>query len=268
MLRKLLAIFLKGLLTATSYRLAFVSQFFLPLFIVVSFFFLSRLLGNAPLPGLHQYGGEYFPFVLIGILFTTYSSVFFATVVSTIRRGQNMGTLEMVLTTRTSLPTYLAGSAIYALLQASIVVVIFIGLGILAFGVRFPNANVLVGALALALSMFTMIALGIIAGSFVLIYKQGDPLSLLVNSGAFLLSGVVYPVSVLPGWLQVGSGFLPHTYALEALRMALLQGASLAQVSSQIGALALFAVGALSASYLFFTYAVRRARLEGSLAQY
>jgi ABC-2 type transport system permease protein len=266
MFRKLLAIFLKDLLTATSYRLAFVSQFFLPMFMVVSFFFLSRLLGDASLPGLHQYGGAYPPFALIGIVFTTYTSIFFATVVSTIRRGQTMGTLELLLTTRTSLPTYLAGSAIHALLQGSIVVFLFIGLGVLAFGVRFPDANVLAGMLVLALSMFTMIGLGIIAGSFVLIYKQGDPLSLLINSEAFLLSGVVYPVSVLPGWLQIGSGFLPHTYALEALRMALLQGASLAQVSAQIGALALFAVGALSASYLFFTYAVRRVRVEGSLA--
>jgi ABC-2 type transport system permease protein len=61
---------------------------------------------------------------------------------------------------------------------------------------------------------------------------------------------------------------LPHTYALEALRMALLQGASASQVSPQLGALVLFAVGSISASYLLFTYAVSRAKIEGSLAQY
>ena len=48
MINKLAAIFVRDLLTAISYRLAFISQFFLPLFIVVSFFFLSRY--AAPLP--------------------------------------------------------------------------------------------------------------------------------------------------------------------------------------------------------------------------
>jgi ABC-2 type transport system permease protein len=265
---KILAIFKRDLITATSYRLAFISQFFLPLFVVLSFFFLSQLLGEASLTGLNQYGGEYFPFVLVGIVFTTYTSVFLSSVVSTIRRGQTMGTLELVLTTRTSLGTYLAGSSVYALLQGTIVVALFLVVGVFVFGVDFQGANFAVGILVLVLSMVIMIGLGIIAGSFVLVYKQGDPFSLLINFGAFLLSGVVYPVAVLPSWLQAGSMMLPHTYALEALRMALLQGASASQVSPQLGALVLFAVGSISASYLLFTYAVSRAKIEGSLAQY
>ncbi len=89
-----------------------------------------------------------------------------------------------------------------------------------------------------------------------------------LTTGAFLLSGVVYPVSVLPGWLQVGSWVLPHTYALEALRLTLLQGAPLSQVAPQLGALVLFTIGILPLSFLFFRYAVRRAMVEGSFAQF
>ena len=268
MFSKILAIFKRDLLTATSYRLSFVTQFFLPLFAVVSFFFLSKLLGDAPLDGLQEYGGEYFPFVLIGIVFTMYASIFLSTVVSTIRRGQTMGTLELVLTSRTGLGTYIAGSSVYALLQGTIVIVLFSVLGVFVFGVNLQDTNFAAVILVLALSMVTMIGLGIMAGSFVLVYKQGDPFSLLINSGAFMLSGVVYPVAVLPGWLQAGSLVLPHTYALEALRLAALQGASVPQVSSHLGALALFAIGSISAGYLLFSYAVRRAKSDGSLAQY
>jgi len=113
-----------------------------------------------------------------------------------------------------------------------------------------------------------MLGFGIISGSFILVYKQRDPLSMAVTSGAFLLSGVVYPVSVLPGWLQVGSWVLPHTYALEALRLTLLQGASLSQVAPQLIALVFFSMGVLPLSFLFFRYAVRRAKVEGSFAQF
>ena len=268
MLSKLIAVFYRDLLTATSYRLAFVSQFFMPLFIVLSFFFLSQMLGDVQLPGLEEYGGDYFPFVLVGIVFTSYTNVFLATTLSTLRRGQTMGTLELVMTSRTNLMTYLAGSSIYSLLQATIILVLFFGLGSLVFGVDLRGANFAVAILVLALSMLTMIGFGVLSGSFVLVYKQGDPFSLLISSGAYLLSGVVYPVAVLPGWLQGGSAMLPHTYGLEALRLSMLQGASLAEVSSQLQVLGLFAVGTLCASYLIFTYAVRRAKMEGSLAQY
>lgn len=268
MFSKILAIFKRDLLTATSYRLAFISQFILPLFAVMSFFFISKLLGDTPLVGLNQFGGEYFPFVLIGIVFTTYTSIFLSNVVSTIRRGQTMGTLELVLTSRTGLGTYIVGSSAYSLLQGSVVIVLFSLLGVFVFGVNFQSTNFTAVILVLVLSMATMIGLGIMAGSFVLVYKQGDPFSLIINSGAFMLSGVVYPVAVLPGWLQAGSLVLPHTYALEALRLAVLQGASIPQLSSQLGALALFAVGSISAAYLVFTYAVRRAKVDGSLAQY
>ena len=175
MLNKLIAIFYRDLVTATSYRLAFVSQFFMPLFIVVSFFFLSQMLGDVQLPGLQEYGGDYFPFVLVGIVFTSYTNVFLATTLGTLRRGQTMGTLELVMTSRTNLMTYLAGSSVYSLLQATIVVVLFFGLGSLVFGVDLRGANYAVGILVLALSMLTMIGLGVLAGSFVLVYKQGPP---------------------------------------------------------------------------------------------
>ena len=90
--------------------------------------------------------------------------------------------------------------------------------------------------------------------------------SMVVTAGVYLLSGVFYPVSALPGWLQVGSWVLHHTYALEALRLTLLQGASLSQVAPQLGALVLFTIGILPLSFLLFRYAVRRGKVEGSFA--
>ena len=268
MFRAIFAIFWRDLLSATSYRLGFVLQFVAPLFMIISFFFLSKLLGQARLPGLDRYGGDYFSFALVGMVFATYTGIFLSAVVTTIRQGQANGTLEIILTTRTSLATYLVGSSLYALLQSAILLTVFIALGVGVLGARFPGGNFLVGGLILLLSMAVMLGLGIISGSIVLVYKQGDPLSLVVNSGAFLLSGVVYPISVLPGWLQSGSWLLPHTYALESLRLTLLQGASLAQVAWPLSILALFAAGLLPLGWLLFRRAVRRARTEGSFAYY
>lgn len=268
MANKLAAIFWRDLLSATSYRLSFLLQFAAPLFMVLSFFFLSRLLGEAALPDLERYGGDYFSFALVGIVFMTYTGVFLGTVVSTIRGGQTLGTLELVLTTQTSLATYLLGSSLYALVRGTIMIAGFLLLGTLAFGMDLQGANFVAGVIVLVLGMLAVLGLGIISGSFILVYKQGDPLSMAVGAGVFLLSGVVYPVSVLPGWLQAGSWILPHTHALEALRLALLQGYSIAQLAPQLFILALFGAGIFLAGLVLFNYAFQRARVEGSFTQY
>ena len=75
-------------------------------------------------------------------------------------------------------------------------------------------------------------------------------------------------MAVLPGWMQALSVVFPHTYALEALRLTLLQGAPLSAVATDVGALVPFAAIILPTSFVVFRHAVGRARMEGSLAQF
>ena len=62
------------------------------------------------------------------------------------------------------------------------------------------------------------------------------------------LSGMILPTSQLPKYFQVVSGALPLTYANRALREIMLRGASLSDVSTEIGVLILFAIGMLTAA--------------------
>ena len=87
-------------------------------------------------------------------------------------------------------------------------------------------------------------------------------------SSSFVLSGVAYPVEVLPGWLRWASFALPHTYALEGLRLTLLQDAPSSIVRPQIGALMIYASILLPLSLVAFKLAVKRARAEGSFGQF
>jgi ABC-2 type transport system permease protein len=83
-----------------------------------------------------------------------------------------------------------------------------------------------------------------------------------------LAGGVVYPTSVLPGWLAALGALLAPTHALRALRGAFLGGASLAEIGSSLAWLAgLAAVGGLVAA-LALRAADRLARRLGSLSHY
>ncbi len=49
----------------------------------------------------------------------------------------------------------------------------------------------------------------------------------IVQAVVLLVSGVYYPVQVLPNWMQLLSTISPATYVIEGMRLALLEGADL-----------------------------------------
>ncbi len=268
MLTKPLAFLWRDIVEAASYRFAFISQFGSLFLMLVSFFFLSRLLEAAFLPHLEPYGGDYFSFVLIGVALGTYTTLSLQVFNQTIRRSQMSGTMEALLSTQTSLPVIVLSSALYSFLLGTLHVVVYLVAGVVVFDARLEGANFVGAGLVLLLTILSTASIGIISASFIMVVKQGDPVTLLFNGASWLLSGVMYPVAVLPGSLQGISAFLPMTHGLEGMRLALLKGASLGELAPELGVLALFAGVLLPASLLFFRYAVYRARLDGSLAHY
>jgi ABC-2 type transport system permease protein len=134
--------------------------------------------------------------------------------------------------------------------------------------VNLGRGNYLAALLILALTVVSFSSLGIIAASFIIVLKRGDPVTWVFNSLSSLLGGVYYPITILPGWLQFLSNFLPITYSLRAMRLALLQSYSFSALAPDILALALFSLILLPLSLLAFRYAVHRARVDGSLTYY
>jgi ABC-2 type transport system permease protein len=72
----------------------------------------------------------------------------------------------------------------------------------------------------------------------------------------------------MPAWIGNVSRFLPITYALRALRRALLKGTGFRDLLPDMGVLLIFAAILLPLGAVAFRIAVRRARAEGSLVQY
>ncbi len=101
-----------------------------------------------------------------------------------------------------------------------------------------------------------------------MIFKRGDPVSWFIGNLFDLLGGIYFPVVILPQSLQIISFFLPITYALKAMRLALFQGYSLAQLGPEIFFLSIFSVLVFPLSLFFFGYAVRTAKKNASLNQY
>lgn len=254
--------------TEVGYRLSFVSQILGIFFSVVMFYFISVLFGEAASPHLSAYGGGYFPFVLIGIAFYRYLSVSLSTFSNTIREGQVTGTLEAMLVTPTRPLALLLYSSFWDYLRATCEVLTYLVLGVAFFGLGIGRADVISVLVVLLLTILSFSSFGIVSAAFVLVYKRGDPVPFVFGTLSALLGGVYCPVTVLPGFMQAGSALVPLTYSLRAMRHALLQGTPVTQLGTDLAVLAFFSLIGIPLGLLLFDWALRRAKKEGTLAQY
>lgn len=252
----------------TSYRISFLLQIAGIFFSVSLFYFLSQFFGEAADPYLTGYDSGYFAFVLIGIAFAGYFSVGLSTFSQKIRNAQTTGTLEAMLTTPASYSTIIISSSIWDYLLTTFRVFIYLAIGTIFMGVSFQNANLFSAMIVLVLSIFAFSSLGIIAASFIMVLKRGDPVTWVVTSISSLLGGVYYPITVLPEGLQWLAMLLPITYSLRGMRLALLNGASIAEIGTEIVALCIFVATLTPISLVAFRYSIQRAKIDGSLTQY
>lgn len=223
---------------------------------------------GSAIPSLEIYGGDYFSFVLIGIAFTTYLWTGLDSFSASIRNQQMMGTLEAMLVTPTKISHIILFSSLWNFIFASIKVIFYLLIGAFFFNVNMDNANLIAAFIVLVITIICFSSLGIISASFIMIFKQGNPMNWALSTASGLLGGVFYPVTILPDWLQNFSRILPITYSLRAMRHALLQGYSLEALSMDIFILIIISITLLPISILSFRYAVKKVKIDGSLTQY
>jgi ABC-2 type transport system permease protein len=267
-LRKLALLFRRDFAVARSYRAAFAIEIFQALLGSASFYFLSRFVESPTLERSLPPGANYFSFALVGIAFFDYLSVALSTFDGSLQEARQNGTLENLLVTQTSLPVILAGSSLYPFVLLSLRTAIYIGWGAVLFGFPLQGANWLGALLVLGASVLAFSGLGVLSASYLLIFKRGNPVNWVILGLSSVVGGMMYPISVLPVWLQYVARLTPVTYSLEGMRAAILGHASTRELLPSIAGLLLFAVLLLPISFAIFSWALRRTKITGTLTHF
>lgn len=263
--RKISAFFWRDFAIARGYRGAFVLESIEALFGVATFYYLSRFVETPTLVHELPTGSNYFAFSLVGFAFFDYLSVSLAAFDSSLDEARQNRTLEALLVTQTPLQVILAGSAVYPIFALALRTCIYLGWGALLFGFAPRSANWL-GAVAILLaSILAFSGLGILSASYHILFKRGNPAKWIVLGVSGLVSGMMYPVSVLPKPLQMLAAVIPVTYSLQGMRAALLTGAGWYQLLPSIVALLIFAVILIPLSFAVFAWSLRRTKITGTL---
>ncbi len=164
----------------------------------------------------------------------------------------------------TSPVTVVLLSSVYPLLRAGLDVVIWLGAAWM-FGVPLAQASLGVAVLVFVAAAVAMAGFGFASAAFAIVFKRGDPIVWFFGALSFLLSGVLYPTSRLPSALSGVSDWLRLTHALNGMRAALLDGATLAGVLPALATLAAFAVVGVPMGLVALAVAIRHARRKGTL---
>lgn len=265
-LRKVWAYMKKEFLIQMSYKFAFVFSVFGIFTSIATYFFIDRLFGSEMTSALAPFGTRYFAYVLVGNAFFAYVGTAIGGMSGRIAAEQTWGTLEVLFGTPTRLWVLILAMAIWNTLYASAEVVIYFVVGGIGFGVDFSRINW--GALAsiLGLVIVAFNSIGLLEAGCILVFKRGAVAAWALNGIWALLGGVFFPVTVLPTWLQHISAWIPITHAIRGLQLAIYQGTPVTQLARELWVLGLFCVVLVPLSLFSWEWALRRARVEGSLS--
>jgi len=265
-LRQMWLFFCRDLAIARTYRTVFVVEIVEALFGAATFYYVARFVDSPELRHSLPQTGSYFAYSLIGFVFLDYLNAALDTFDHSLQEARDSGTLEHLLVTQTSLPIFMAGSALYPFVATTLRIAVYFVWSALLFGLPLRSANWLSVLVVLIASLLAFSGLGILSASYLLLFKRGNPAKWFILGITSIIGGSLFPVSILPDWLQVIARFNPVTYALDGTRAALLIGASLATLWRSVAILLLFAAVLLPFSMSVFAWAVRRTKATGTLS--
>ena len=264
-LRQLWLFFWRDFTIARTYRTVFVVEAVEALFGAATFYYVARFVDSPELRQALPQAGSYFTFSLIGFVFLDYLNAALDTFDHSLQEARDSGTLEHLLVTQTSLPIFMAGSALYPFVATTLRIAVYFLWSAALFQFPLRGANWLSVFVVLVASLLAFSGLGILSASYLLIFKRGNPAKWFILGVTSIIGGSLFPVSILPDWLQVVARFNPVTYALDATRAALLSGAGLATLWRPIAMLLVFAAILRPLSMGVFGWAVRRTKATGTL---
>jgi len=122
-------------------------------------------------------------------------------------------------------------------------IVFTIGLTVmyLVYGI-FPKGNLAVLYLFAAVYLVALLGLGLLISTFAETQLQAMFIAFFFMMVFMLMSGFFTSIDSMPDWARAMSGFTPVTHFIKVVRLIVLKGSGLADLKTELGYLALFAV--------------------------
>jgi ABC-2 type transport system permease protein len=202
--------------------------------------------------------------LLIGATIWAFLGIIFEFMTEIVAWERWEGTIEYTFMAPLSRFAHLFGQGAFAVLYGLIRATILFFAVAAFIGVHMPNANFGAALALLALASLSFIGVGIMTSVLPLISpEKGAQLGFVCQGLMLVVSGVYYPITVMPVWMQWVAKISPATYALRGDRASVISGAGVAW--ADVWPLLIIAAFATPVGLLVFKVGERHAKKHGKL---
>lgn len=183
-------------------------------------------LGMERIGGSQNIDGRYLVlYLVVGTLVWRYLSMIFYWITDVIGMERWEGTIEYTLMAPIHRITHMAGQTFFAVIYSLLFTCVILAVTVVLFEIDLSGANLPGGALMLGAGSLSFVGVGIVGSILPMLFpERGSQMTHVIIALLLLVSGVYYPVEVLPLVLQRLAVFSPATYVLDGTRRALLEG--------------------------------------------
>jgi ABC-2 type transport system permease protein len=205
-------------------------------------------------------------YLVIGTLVWRYLSSIFYWITEVISIERWEGTIEYTLMAPIRRLTHMAGQTLFAVFYSMLFTGVILIVTVAMFNIDMSRANLLGGTVMLLAGSLSFIGVGIMGSVLPLLFpERGAQMTHVIIALLLLVSGVYYPVDVLPNLLQQIAIVSPATYVLDGTRLALLEGTSTLKLWPNIWPTLIMGLIAVPFGLWVFGLAERYAKQTGKL---
>ena len=202
----------------------------------------------------------------IGTVVWAYLRAVFANVGEMVAWERWEGTIEYTMMAPISRLAHMLGVSLFSIIYGLVRSALLLGVLALFFSVDLSNANLGGAALILLVGSVSFLGFGIMAAVLPLLFpERGEEMTFVISSILLLVSGVYYPISVLPDWMEPLATVSPATYVLEGMREALLEGTPTLALGPSLLPILILGVLTLPIGIAIFGWGERFAKRTGRL---
>ena len=129
-----------------------------------------------------------------------------------------------------------------------------------------PDARFFPAFVVLVVASISFIGIGMMMSVLPLISpEKGTQLGFVAQGTLLVVSGVYYPVEVLPQWMQWIATISPATYALDGIREAILEGQGMTAMWDELWPLLVIGVISIPVGLWVFARGEQYAKKHGKL---
>ena len=211
--------FIKDLRIAASYKAQFIFSIF-SIFVSIFFIYIfSSLFESSTSEVLDKYGGNYFNFLFFGFITAELTFLFLNTMPNKVREYQMTGIFEELIMSGRKEIDIIISSLIYPMVfQLFRLGCYFIALFVSGIELNFLQNFSMISVLAFFSFAVCLIGISFVSTAVTILYKTPSVINRIYLSATSILSGVAFPIELLPKYLEKISYIFPTTHFLNIIR--------------------------------------------------